>query len=85
MRSRAIRAVIVLMTTGACVALTAGLGSKASLAQPSTASSADIGPLPPVPIPAENPMTPEKVELDTLFSVKWSMHRICPPRSRDHA
>lgn len=67
MRSRAIRAVIVLMTTGACAALTAGLGSKASLAQPSTASSADIGPLPPVPIPAENPMTPEKVELGKLL------------------
>jgi cytochrome c peroxidase len=35
--------------------------------QPPTASAAEIGPLPPVPIPAENPMTPEKVHLGKML------------------
>ncbi len=32
-----------------------------------SATPAEIGPLPPVPVPADNPMTPEKIELGKLL------------------
>ena len=55
--------------TTAVVLAVLAIGSTrvSGLVQPSIASSAEIGPLPPVPIPVENPMTPEKVNLGKML------------------
>jgi len=47
--------------------LAIGSTGVSGLVQLSIASSAEIGPLPPVPIPAQNPMTPEKVSLGKML------------------
>ena len=47
--------------------------------QSSIASSAEIGPLPPVPIPTENPMTPEKISLGKML---FFDHRLSGDGSR---
>lgn len=49
---------------GALLVATLGLGGEQAFAQKSFPS---LGPLPPVPVPADNPMTPEKVELGKLL------------------
>ena len=49
------------------VVLAIGLTGGSDFVQPPIASSAEIGPLPPVPIPSENPMTPDKITLGKML------------------
>ena len=67
MRRHATGTVLPLLMAAAAAAVATGLMQPAGWAQPSTGSPADIGPLPPVPIPADNPMTPEKIELGKML------------------
>ncbi len=67
MRRRATSAVLPLLIAAAAAVLATGVMRNAGLAQPSTASPGEIGPLPPVPIPVDNPMTPEKIELGKML------------------
>jgi len=60
------RAFLLLMAAAAA-ALATGLMQRAGWGQPSTGFPTDIGPLPPAPIPADNPMTPEKIELGKML------------------
>src|SRR3990170_614257 len=61
------RTALAFMIAVVLAVLAIGLTGGSGLAQPSIASSAEIGPLPPVPIPVENPMTPEKVNLGKML------------------
>jgi len=61
------RTALAFMIAVVLAVLAIGLTGGSGLAQPSIASSAEIGPLPPVPIPAQNPMTPEKVSLGKML------------------
>lgn len=69
MRRQLSRTSILVIPAAAAAVLIARmvLMNSASLAQPPTAPSAEIGPLPPPPIPSENPMTPEKIELGRML------------------
>ncbi len=67
MRHCASRKVLPLLTAMLAAVLAASPMENAGLAQPSADSSAEIGPLSPVPIPADNPLTPEKIELGKLL------------------
>ncbi len=67
MRHRATRTVFSLLIAAAASVLAAGLMQNTGLAQPSSGSSTEIGQLPPVPIPADNPTTPEKIELGKML------------------
>ena len=59
--------VLLLLMVAAAPAPGTGLMQHAGWAKPSTGSPTDIGPLPPVQIPPDNPMTPEKIELGKML------------------
>src|SRR3989304_6138321 len=61
------RTALAFTIAGVLAVLARGLTGGSGLVQPSIASSAEIGPLPPVPIPVQNPMTPEKVSLGKML------------------
>lgn len=61
------RTALAFMIAVVLAVLAIGSTGGSGLVQPSIASSAEIGPLPPVPIPVQNPMTPEKVSLGKML------------------
>ncbi len=67
MRLRAKRTAIFLLTHAVGVLVAINLMQGGGFAQPPSDTSAGIGPLAAVPIPADNPMTPEKIELGKIL------------------
>jgi cytochrome c peroxidase len=67
MRLRAKRTGFLLLIRALATLMAFSLMQSGGLAQPPSDTTAGIGPLPPVPIPVDNPMTPEKIELGKML------------------